>query len=387
MPGSILKTGCLFSSDIFSVGGDSTSGSIENESANGLASFAPYFIEEKNVELLNNLFQEETLWKDLNDSHKLGAALEQESIPGDSIANHTVTSSLSDFWEVMNQRYVYSENQSTRGGRPSSITRNKLLSATHQSRLLNSAYNSQRNQQSSSLSRNRMKMKTSEGRITHSSSSPHYFPSPSTAKGGHLLRRDYEQNSSPSKNIQLKPFQLRTPLQPTSSTLPPPNAIVPDYLVHLDPLSVSVTTTLKGLSKLEGDHIKSKRKFSHQSEISGDIPEWNQRDRTASHDVTILSIDDHTHVTNNSWGDDESAAVGGGNRYFTKNDKRFQHKQKIPAEKLKDMTFMKNFFLQKATIADTHDLILRMQVCYFLLPATFPSLPPLLTLWFPTVLE
>ena len=373
MPGSILKTGCLFSSDIFSVGGDSTSGSIENESANGLASFAPYFIEEKNVELLNNLFQEETLWKDLNDSHKLGAALEHESVPGDSIANHTVTSSLSDFWEVMNQRYVYSENQSTRDGRPSSITRNKLLSATHQSRLLNSAYNSQRNQQISSLSRNRMKMKTSEGRITHSSS-PHYFPSPSSTKGSHLLRRDYEPNSSPSKNIQLKPFQLRQP----SSTLPPPNAIVPDYLVHLDPLSVSVTTTLKGLSKLEGDHIKSKRKFSSQSEISGDITEWNQRDRTTSHDGTILSIDDHTHVTNNSWGDDESAIIGGGdpnrNRYFTKNDKRFQHKHKIPAEKLKDMTFMKNFFLQKATLADTHDLILRMQVCYFII-CHFPSLP------------
>lgn len=310
---------------------DSTS-----EIESGLASFAPYYIEEKNVELLNNLFQEETLWRDLNDSHKLGTALEQESIPGDSIANRTVTSSLSDFWEVMNQRYIYPDERLSRDheSRPTSITRNKLLSAAHQSRLINSAYNTHRHPSSKSRVRS-----NNNGRMT---------PIPMTH--GHLNR---PSTFSPSNKMKLKPFVLKSPPRVTQSSIPPQDAIVPDYLVHLDPLSLNVTTTLKGLGKIEQESFKNKRKYSYQSEIS-DFSE--QRGRNISFDGTIASVDDQTHTSHNSC-EDESAA----NSYFTRNDKKYQ-KQKISAEKLMDMTFMRNFFLQKATLADTHDLICRMQV-------------------------
>jgi hypothetical protein len=317
------------------------------------------------MNLLNNLFQEETIWKDLNETHKLGTALEHESVcGGDSVTNHTITSSLSDFWEVMNQRYVYPEETIQKNDRTTSILRNKLLSATAQSRLINSAYNtpsSQRNPSSSSVKR--MKIQTSEGRGNRTT--------PSSLRN----TREHLQTQQRQQQPKLKPFLLKSPPRGLSSSaaatstsasgraMPPPDAIVPDYLVHLDPLSLSVTTTLKGLGKLEGDQ-KQKRKLSYQSDLAtGEDDEMTQprRDRTASYDTTT---DDHTvHSANTSW-DEESAAYTNQstNHYFLQNDKRFQNKQKISAEKLKDMTFMRNFFLQKATLADTHDLIARMQV-------------------------
>jgi hypothetical protein len=304
---------------------------------------------------LNNLFQEETIWKDLNETHKLGTALEYESVGGgDSVTNHTMTSSLSDFWEVMNQRYVDPEESGKRvggGDRTTSLLRNKLLSATAQSRLINSAYNTPSSHPPpSSSAMKRMKVQTSEGTRFH-----------------HAAHSSLHNTHGHHQKMKLKPFHLKSPPRGSSAgPMPPPDAIVPDYLVHLDPLSLSVTTTLKGLGKLEGEHHKQKRKLSYHSDITGGDDDGTEmrtqrRDRTGSYDTQ--TTDDHTlHSTNTSWDEESATYTNQSNRYFIQTDKRFQNKQKISAEKLKDMTFMRNFFLQKATLADTHDLIRRMQV-------------------------
>lgn len=332
---SVMKYGF---GDNMSVGTNDSS--IGQHSA--LASFSPYYIDDKNVEIMNQLFENDDMWKDINteqaDMHKLGAALDQESVDGYDSSSSVKTghSSLTDFWDAMNKRYNYPSGRpgpgSRHGGRPrttdhapsvapsESITRSRLNEAAVVDR--------------------RVAMSQTHGPV-------------GLGRGDLRSPSGHASPYSKKPSSRSKPFRL-TP-DAALSARRPPDAIVPDSLARLDPLSLNVSTALR-------TYVQEQRKRAEGIPVGGD-------------DVSIL-IDarEEDQDENSSKGNkvmptevDETDGLGHdqdvSNTYFVSRVKSTaSNRTRIRAEKLRDMKFLQNFFLGKATMGDTQELISKMQV-------------------------
>lgn len=330
---SLVKPGIP---DNMSIGTGGDDSSIGQHSA--LASFSPYYIDEKNIEAMNQLFDSDGMWKDFNTSnsamHKLGAALEHDSIDGDENSIRTGHSSLTDFWEAMNKRYDYPNGRPAGPGSPlqgqsrpvtaevprgDSITRSRLHEATMMSR-------------------------------TYARGDRHV----------HLAPRHLEDRLSPYKPPSPKASHFRLP---AATNLPtarkPPDAIVSKSLTKLDPLSMNVSTALR-------TYVQEQRKRSQGIPVGGDdVSVLIEARESSPGDMSeglnpsqqLGTLSDATG--GNDLGHDQDVS----NTYFVSRVKATAgNRTRIRAEKLRDMKFLRNFFLGKATLGDTQELINKMQV-------------------------
>jgi hypothetical protein len=349
---SVVKPG---DHDNISLGTGGDDSSIGQQSA--LASFSPYYIDEKNVEVMNQLFDSDGMWKDFNTGHsamhKLGAALEQDSIGGEDSSIRTGHSSLTDFWEAMHKRYNYPSGRPTgprspRHGRPitaeavreGSITRSRL----HEAAVMSKSYGGAG------------RPVTSATRIERGSSATRLERPVNSA-----MRLSEERSHAHFKQ-QHPPSQLKNFRLPPASELPlvrkPPDPIVSNHLARLDPLSMNVSTALRTYVKEQRKRAAGVPKGGDDVSILIATREPTQEDDEEEADPTqqLSTISDANE--GDELGHDQDVS----NTYFVSRVKATAgNRTRIRAEKLRDMKFLRNFFVGKATLGDTQDLINKMQ--------------------------
>ena len=318
-----MKSGFRDNSSVGTGGDDS---SIGQHSA--LASFSPYCIDQKNVEIMNQLFDTDNMWKDINHGqagmHKLGAALDQDSIDGDETSVKTGHSSLTDFWDAMSKRYNYPAGFKGPGSRHGTRIRTSNVTA-----------------KSESITRSRLQEATMAGRHVATSRTQ---PIPA--------------GKSPSRRPASQPRLFR--LSPdVMTTRRPADSLVGDSLLRLDPLSINVSTALR-------TYVLEQRKRAEGIPAGGDDvsilieardgdAQSNCGDNQGQMQSTIGEYDDSDEL-----GHDQEVS----NTYFVSRVKSTaSNRTRIRAEKLRDMKFLRNFFVGKATMGDTQELIKKMQVC------------------------
>ena len=316
-------------------------GTIGDESSIGqqsaLASFSPYYIDDKNIDIMNQLFDSDGMWKDINtgqaNMHKVGAALEHDSLDGDESSTKTGRSSLTDFWDAMNKRYNYPSAGRGPGSRQGSRQR-QLDIVTSKS--------------TDSKTRSRLQEATLAGK-----------------RAERLLAPPSNEHMSPTRRrgSPMRPYRLSPDTITTKKKLPA-SAWVGDSLARLDPLSMNVTTALR-------TYVKEQRKRSDGVPVGGDDvsilldvregaeKEWQDDMPTVQPPLQHTTPGDDYHNT-----DELGHDVDVSNTYFVSRVKATaSNRTRIRAEKLRDMKFMRNFFVAKATMGDTQELIRKMQVC------------------------
>jgi len=314
---------------------DDDSSMANQTQVSGLYSFAPYHIDDDNVQLMNSLFDENALWRDINDTtlnmHKVGNALDDSVDGGESSVMNgglsMTNSSTSEFWDSLYQRYNYPEPYKPQG---QSVTRQRLESA----------------------------VRDGGGAAT--------MPSRMSRTAERKSKNASQLYPSLSKRKEPKPlFSLTTdvPVNDLSDHMSDDalhtEAIVPDYLTQLDPLSINVSTTLRSLVRQRLKHeagddssvgAASVLIEGRQNEIDADI--------SNSLDTDLDSLDDGF---NNS---DETGGEGGGgtqgNVFFS--NKVTSNRTRIKAEKLTDMKFIRRMFNEKRmTVTATQELIAKLE--------------------------
>ena len=315
---------------------DASSFADQNSQVSGLYSFAPYHIDDDNVDLMNTLFDENTLWRDINDSnlnmHKVANALDESLDGGDSsVLNGGVShaqSSTSEFWDSLYQRYNYPEpyKPTSRGGGGggSSVTRQRLENAVRDA-----------------------------GATSRASTLPARLPRTAERKS----KNAYELYPSLNKTkVNTKPkFSLTTelPVNDNSSHVSDEalhaEAIVPDYLAKLDPLSINVSTTLRALVK---------QRIQDELGDEGSVPSATVliEGRQTGSDIDLSN----SSSLDNSM--DSYEGEGGMTNTFFSQKVTSSNRVCIKAEKLTDMKFIRRMFNEKRmTVKDTQELIAKLE--------------------------
>lgn len=328
---------------------DGSSMADQSSQVSGLYSFAPYHIDDDNVQLMNTLFDENALWRDINDSnlnmHKVGNALDDSVDGGDSSVldggASRAHSSTSEFWDSLYQRYNYPEaykpttasRQGTatsigggRGGGGHSVTRQKLENAvrsagpsgatTMPARLHKATERKSKNANELYPSMNRRK-------------------TPSTVKFSLTTELPVNDNSTHVSDATMHA-----------------EAYVPDYLAQLDPLSINVTTTLRALVK------------QRMQEEAGDDSSVNAATVLLEGRQSISDVDlrNSSSLDNDMDSFDGEGGSGGMNNTFFSQKVTSSNRIRIKAEKLTDMKFIRRMFNEKRmTMKDTQELIAKLE--------------------------
>ena len=307
------------------MGLDDASSLAEQTQVSGLHSFAPYHIDDDNVALMNTLFDENSLWRNINETtanmHKVASALD-ESVGGDSsVVNGGVShsnSSTSEFWDSLYHRYNYPEPYKPSSRQGSSGPRKRLENAVREA--------------------NSPRFKPTERR---SKTANEMFPSLSRSK------------------VSTKPkFSLTTELPVNDNSTHVSDkalhaeAIVPDYLTQLDPLSINVSTTLRTLVR------------HRLQEDAGDDTSVNAATILIEgrNNETDLNLSNSLDTDTDFDSLDEGSMEGDGahNTFFSQ--KVTTNRTRIKAEKLTDMKFIRRMFNEKRmTIKDTQELISKLE--------------------------
>jgi hypothetical protein len=333
---SILKRYHL---DSGSVENSVLGGLMDNESSladqtqvSGLYSFAPYHIDDDNVQLMNTLFDENALWRDINDTnlnmHKIGNALDDSVDGGDSSVLNggasLANSSTSEFWDSLYQRYNYPEpykptsQQGQRAG--SSVTRQRLEAAVRDGGAT-----------------------TLPARI------------PKTVERKSKNANELYPSLTQRKVIQKPAFSLTTelPVNDDSTHMSDDalhtDAIVPGYLASLDPLSINVSTTLRSLVR------------QHIQEEAGDDSSMHAATVLIEGRQSTVDLSNCSSIDNDmdSFEGDHNAE-GMQNTFFSQ--KASSNRTRIKAEKLTDMKFIRRMFNEKRmTVKDTQELISKLE--------------------------
>ena len=294
--------------------------SLGQTHASGLHSFAPYHIDDENVKLMNTLFDENSLWRDINDSnstmHKIGNALEG-SVGGESSVSNSgqshCNSSTSEFWDSLYQRY----NSPAPIKSSKSMTRHRLEAA----------------------------VRSSHSRTRDTIASPHQRVSSRRAKtASEMFPSMHNRLNSPKSDFRLTNIIPKNNggnnIENTNTDGIHTEAIVPDYLTRLDPLSINVSTTLRAM---------------HQ-----------ERSQSMGDDVSVIIEARSSHSDSSSECSSSNGSDAGSDDDRPSHNMFFRETKsnhvRIRAEKLHDMKFIRRMFRDKRmTIKDTQELIAKLE--------------------------
>jgi Ca2+-binding EF-hand superfamily protein len=303
--------------------------SLANQTqVSGLYSFAPYHIDDDNVQLMNTLFDENALWRDINDTtlnmHKVGNALDDSVDGGDSsVANGGLSlanSSTSEFWDSLYQRYNYPEPYKPAGH---SVTRHRLESAVRDGNGVST-----------------MPHRLSRTAERKSKNASQLYPSLSKSKSARQplfsLTTDIPVNSI-SDHMSVDAMHTE--------------AIVPDYLTKLDPLSINVTTTLRSLVR---QRLKSEAGDDSSVGAASVLIEGRHNDSAL---INSQSVDNDLDSFDDGLYNSDGVTT---NTFFS--SKVTTNRTRIKAEKLTDMKFIRRMFNEKRmTVTDTQELISKLE--------------------------